>query len=358
MKTLKKIIAALIILSLCFSLTACNSSYAYSSGKYQVKSGVYIAYLILSEEDARSKVANKDKDLYTQKVEKKDAKTWIIDKAKENVKNFLAVEKQFDVLKLKLSKEDIAQIDGQTQQYWASISSIYEPNGVGINSFKSLIENQVKTTKIFEKLYDKGGLEAVPEATLKDYFSKNYVKVKQIKLPFTDAKGAALDEAGKKALKDKQTHYKLLLDQGEPIDKILVDYNNEQIKLSAAANNQQAPQAEVYDPKSNYEKNELIISKNDKSTPKAYLDAIFAPSLALNTPLLTDAEDGYYITIKYNLNEKETTFTQKRTDVLYALKQDPYKKYIEKLVKGIKLETNSYAINKYDPKNLKYPKSQ
>jgi hypothetical protein len=356
MRILKTFLAGVLCLSLCLSLASCNTSWVFKSGKYEMSSGVYLALLITSTNEANSKVTDKSKEVWTQKIDKKDVKTWILDQTNEAARQFIGIEKKFDELKLSLTKEDNEAVESQLSQTVSQSGKVFEDNGAGEDSLKKVIINQMKTSKVFEKMYGKGGLEEVKDDTLKDYMLKNYVKLKYILMPLSDQAGTPITADAKTALKEKANGFISQLNAGAKIDELIFSYSQEQQKAAAAAAGQPEPEKTNYDP-ANDKQNEVFLSKTDTQYPEKYIKAVFADTMKINTPTFFEDEKYFFVTVKHDLAQSPETFTEQRTQILASLKKDDFKKMSIAVVSK-DFVINKSSISKYDPKKIVFPKQQ
>ena len=115
----KKILAGALAVVMLFSLSSCkDTTWVAKSEKTSVSAGIYLGYIV----DATINAMNSNgvyttKELMTLTISNKPAADYIKDEAMKSVKKFITVNEKFVELGLKLSEEDIAEIDSSLATY-------------------------------------------------------------------------------------------------------------------------------------------------------------------------------------------------------------------------------------------------
>lgn len=231
MKWMKKIASGALALLMAASLTACggDTSWAYRSENATVTSGMYVGLSIQALNSAFAVDGyDSSKSPFKQDLEGKDGTQWIQDKAAELSREYLAVEEKFQEMGLSFTDEEESSFNNNVELYWTTLrmSSTYEGEGCGKESFAKILRNSAKKNKIFEAVYGEGGEKEVPVDELKTIFATDYAKGTYITVSLTDSDGNALTGADLIAKKDEAQK---LLDQingGEDIEKVKAEYND------------------------------------------------------------------------------------------------------------------------------------
>lgn len=177
MKFCKKATAAVLAAALCLSAAGCSGtdkSWAVKTDSKSIPIGCYIYNLYSSYQQASMKVSDTSKSVLEQKVENKDAKTWIRGEALSSTRELLLLDKKMSELKLTLSDADKKRVSDANSAAWSKYSANMEKYGIAQTSFEQSYGNAVvKEEKIFNAIYGKGGTKAVADSELKDFYVKN-----------------------------------------------------------------------------------------------------------------------------------------------------------------------------------------
>ncbi|QAT51003.1 peptidyl-prolyl cis-trans isomerase [Caproiciproducens sp. NJN-50] len=194
MKKIKKIAALLLAAVMLASTAACSSdkSWCAKNDSLTVPVGSYIYYLYSAYASASSKVPDSTKAVLDQKIDSKDAATWIREKALNSAKSLFVIDKKMKDLKLTLTDAEKSTIKTSTDNFWNSYGSTLEEYGVAKSSYElAAAEYGTKYQKVFNAVYGKGGSKAVSDNELKSFFEKNYTDFSYVlcKLYKTDSSG-------------------------------------------------------------------------------------------------------------------------------------------------------------------------
>lgn len=215
MKRTKKFAALLLAAAMLTSSTACASdkSWAAKDDSLTVPVGSYIYNLYSAYASASSQVPDTTKPALGQKIGDKDAETWIREKALNQTKSIFVIDRKMKELNLTLSDDDNSRVKSMTDQTWNSYQSTLEGFGIAKSSYNlAASDYSVKTQKVFDALYGKGGSKAVSDDELKGFFEKNYTDFSYILCPLykTDSGGnfsAAFSDDEKKKAEDEFNGY-------------------------------------------------------------------------------------------------------------------------------------------------------
>lgn len=351
MKIFKKVYSIIIVVSILTSLVACSdTSWVYKYENKSIPSGLYLSFLINAYSEAVDKISEELKkeektlksqeEIFTHKLEDKDAEVWIKEKAQTLSIQYFVVEKLFFDLGLSLSENDLSRIDYTLNSVWTNYSELYEPNGASKNSVKLYLENSLKKELVFNKYYGKDGIEETPQEQVDKYLVENYALVKYILFPLSDSSNQPLTDEAKTKLKESTQDYLKRLNNGEDIDKLIAEHKKNQ-------NPNATPES---DPKANF----VVIPKIDSQFPEKLVSGVF--NLEFEKPSIIEDDNYHFVINRYDISKNEETMASYKESALYQLKEPDFKKKIEDLEKNINFEKNQNAINRYSPKNIKEPK--
>lgn len=249
LKSPKKLVALMMALVIMVSTAACSSdkSWAMKNDSLTTPIGAYIYYLYYSYQDAEYTKPDATKPVLEQKIDGKDAETYIKEKALNYAKELYVVNDKMKELGLTLTAEETKTITDATDSQWEQASSTFEKYGISKESFKLVYADySVKNQKIFSALYGKGGKKEVSDAELTAYFEKNYTDFNYIFAPMysTDASGnsVAVTDAQKAAIKKEFDGYvadiaagKMTIQQAADAYKASSKQTTEQLQSDTAA---------------------------------------------------------------------------------------------------------------------------
>ncbi len=343
MKKLKTCLAGLFAAVLLFSVTGCSgdTTWVFETEKGTVPAGVYISYLQDAYTDAQNELGSTE-NIWDQTIDDISVEQWIINRAIERTKQYIAVDVMFDELGLTLGTEGQNTIKNKADTYWEQYQTSCEENGISYSSVEKLAESDYKTQKVFEYYYETDGVEAVNEETIKEYFYDNYAKVKYISISRYDLETG--EEKDDEAIQDLIDEYVTQLNKGEDIDTLIDSYY-----------------AEVYEgyglgdyevDTSDSSRNVSLLSRNQAGDIQGFAEKTFEQS-EFNVPYSDIGESYGYVGCRYDLRADDELYQKNRSAVLYQLKSDPFVQKLDERVSTIDITTNEEAINRYSPKNLK-----
>lgn len=348
MSLLKRITAGAIALCTAVSLASCSdTTWVYKTSDTTLASGVYLAMLMDAYMSASQMATDTEKDLFEQKIDNKDAETYIKDAAKESAYNYLALNDKFKELKLTLSDETSSQIDTATESMWGYYGeAYYEKNGTSKASYKEYMKSNYLADEIFQKYYGEGGIEEVKDPELKKEFRKNYYGIKLISMSLYDSEGAKLDDASVKEIKSTAKDYVNRIKNGTEFSKIVNEYNK---NLGSSAASQAS--------------SETIAVKNDSTDypdklmnriKKASDGEVFTVTVEQDSTDENTSAYGYvFVCQKLDINDCDDAYEKDRETILTNYKSDDFNELIEKWSDEVKVTANSAAVSRYSPKNIK-----
>ena len=230
---------------------------------------------------------------------------------------------------LSFTDEEESSFNNNVELYWTTLgmSSTYEGEGCGKESFAKILRNSAKKNKIFEAVYGEGGEKEVPVDELKTIFATDYAKGTYITVSLTDSDGNALTGADLIAKKDEAQK---LLDQingGEDIEKVKAEYNDTDVS----------------------EDSSVVVSRSNENL--STVGSAIVKGKAGDTGMVTDDKYAYVYLVQDPLSGE--TFEKYRSTVLQNLKSDEYDELVAQWASGLSVETNSAAVKKHNPKHLR-----
>lgn len=331
MKWMKKIASGALALLMAASLTACggDTSWAYRSENATVTSGMYVGLSIQALNSAFAVDGyDSSKSPFKQDLEGKDGTQWIQDKAAELSREYLAVEEKFQEMGLSFTDEEESSFNNNVELYWTTLrmSSTYEGEGCGKESFTKILRNSAKKNKIFEAVYGEGGEKEVPVDELKTIFTTDYAKGTYITVSLTDSDGNALTGADLIAKKDEAQKLLDRINGGEDIEKVKAEYNDTDVS----------------------EDSSVVMSRSNENL--STVGSAIVKGKAGDTGMVTDDKYAYVYLVQDPLSGE--TFEKYRSTVLQNLKSDEYDELVAQWASGLSVETNSVAVKKHNPKHL------
>ena len=290
---------------------------------------------------------------------------FIINNAKEQYMTYLYIEQTFDDLGLSLTPDDEKTIDKIIQTDWVSVygndgfNTVRQKLGLTYDEFRNLIACNLKSEKITEYYYGKGGPNEVTDQEKKDYFEKNYVRFKYVVLMLEDSEGNAYNKdkvASQKALRDAAVAE---LDAGALFEDVLKKYSDDYKEISDDLTSSEKEAQEKQN--TTMVEDGLIINE----------DGVFSQDLATYYNITVDSnivnkvfalKDGEYATVelkdsiwivkRYVNNEKEQYFTDVEIDVFRALYADDLSAKHTEWRNRLNYIYNEAAVELYKPENL------
>ncbi|MCL2014002.1 MAG: hypothetical protein FWG69_03330 [Oscillospiraceae bacterium] len=270
MGTIKKIIglkvnvlmrgcALLVAVFVTLSATACfmQQGWAMRIGDLEINSGLYLFMVMSAKAEWQQDVmeenadAGKDFDMYKAKLENKGYIEWTTDRAKELCREWAATETKFDELGLSFTEDEMKSHKLDASNSWNYYNRnglseqpmegmnlrFFETNGIGSQSYEKYYLNAQKRAAIFDKHYEKDGLEEVTEKELKAYFHESYIDLDYIQFPKNDPNTGGLisDEDLTKINKKIDRYIRRINSKNEKFEDIKTEYDEEKAAEAAAA---------------------------------------------------------------------------------------------------------------------------
>lgn len=341
LKSPKKLVALMMALVIMVSTAACSTdkSWAMKNDSLTTPIGVYIYYLYYAYQDAENAKPDASKPVFEQKIDGKDAETYMKDKALDYTKMLFVINDKMKELGLTLTADETKAIASTTDSQWQQASSTLEKYGVSKASFNLVYADySVKSQKIFTALYGKGGKKAVSDADLKSYFEKNFTDFNFIYAPLysTDATGnaVAFTDAQKAALKKEFDGYTADIAAGKKT-------------IRQAADEYQASSKQTADPL------QSVTAPLDNSTSYPAELVTLLKSMKNGEAKAAEVSGTYLIAVKNDITKKsdsELAADDGRNSILAQLKSTEYSNDMDKLAAAYTNVTlNQKALDSYKP---------
>lgn len=344
MGKIKKISAAMLAVLFMLGTSACSSdkSWAAKNDSMTVPIGSYICYLYSEYSTASSKVSDSSKSVLSQKVEGKDAKSWIRENALTDVKKLFVIDAKMKELNLKLDDSDNTSMSSAVSSQWEQYGTQFEKWGVAKSSFSlSFYESTNKLDKIFNAIYGKGGKKAVSDSDLKNYYVKNYSDFSYISMPLyttdTSGKVTALSADAKK--------------------KAESEFDGYVTKIKAGTLTMQKA-ADAYKTSSKATSDQLQSDMTNLST-SSYPDSMKKmingmKNGEVKAQEITSGTTSFYVMVMKNDIEKiisdDIKDETQRKSLLYTYKSEEFTNEMIKEADALKdVKVNDAALNSYDP---------
>ncbi|MCI1955407.1 MAG: peptidylprolyl isomerase [Oscillospiraceae bacterium] len=346
MKYWKKIAALVLAAAVCASAAGCSGSdksWAVKNGTATVPIGSYIYYLYSAYQAADSQKTDSSKSVLDQKIENKDAKTWIREQALTYTKQLLLLDQKMKDRKLTLSAAEQKSMKSMNDSGWSQASAQMEKFGVAQPSFEAAYGGAFyKEKKIFDATYGKGGTKAVSDEELRNYYTKNYVDFAFIACPLytTNAQGeyvATYSAAQKKSAEKPLNDYAAQIKAGKMTVRQAADAYKKVLKSSD-------------DPLHSA----TVNLATDTTYPAALKTALKSMKNGeVKTLELSDAQ-SYLLVVKNDVAkgaDAKIKSADERESLLTSYKSDEFTTALQKEVDAMSgVTVNDGAINSYDPK--------
>lgn len=344
MKFIKKLTACALSAVLCAGTVGCSGSdksWAMKRDSETVPIGCYIYNLYASYQTADSEKKDSSKAVLSQKIDSKDAKTWIRDSAYSSTKQILLINQKMKDMKLSLTADEKKAADTLNSTAWAQYSSKFEKYGIAQSSFNAAYGNHIyNERKIFSAIYGKGGSKAVSDADLKNYYVKNYTDCSFLVCPLykSDSSGnfvSAYTDAQKKAAEKPLNDYaeqiaagKMTMTQAAAAYKTALKSSAEQLHTDS------------------------INLSTDTNYPQTFRDTLKA--LKAGECKAFEIKDAQSYILLYKEDAAKTAASilasSQRDNLLFSYKGDEFNTTLKKEAEAMAgVTVNDRALNSYDP---------
>ena len=366
MKIFKRIISALLVGCMLFALSACHGKdeTALTIEGNKITSALYLNALVDCDSEAKQRVdeevaaakenekteetketeETEETENYTKTLDGLSFVEYVKDKTLSRCKEFVFFQKLVDAGTIKLTDEEVAEAENAAATYWSSYgyAYLYSANGISFETYKKAFTYTYYSNKYFEHLYAEGGEKEVPKKDIKDHMLENYVLAYALSANYEEN---ATDEQ-KAALKTKLEGYVTRLKKGEDFEKIYLEHNGikeEEHKHEETKDGPKLQHASV------------LADKNSNSNyANPDFDAVYDMKANETNIIENEGKTGLTLYVKLDINSDEYYLKQLTDEILYSLKKDEFQKYVTEQTKNYKVETNDFAINRFDVEDIDY----
>lgn len=327
-----------------------DSSWSFKTSEKTLSNGEWIYYTNVAYSQGVSKIQEDqpdvelDKtDIATLKIEDKDALDWIKDEATKAAVANLALEKLAKENNVVLDETTVSDTESQYAYYYNLGKDFYTNLGVSKESFYDAnVRSPMLSNEVFKAVYGKGGKQEVTDDELNKYFTDNYTDyyylVYSLKTTDEEGKSVDVDDETKDKITTNFGKYAKMLNSGEgDTAKVEEEYKTDFEATSVPSSSNVA----------NLENTTL-----GDDLKKAITD------LKEKTATVTTINDAYYMIYKGAIADSTSKITDdesvedriSRENILYAMKNDDYKKFLEDAQAALSYETNDECMSKYSVK--------
>lgn len=396
----KKLAAAFSAAVIACTFTACmdNGSLMTVDGT-EIRNGVYISYLTNFTNTAQSRVSEEssanstdstdsesEADFWSATIDGKDVTEWIKENTLKSVRGHIGVQRLCEKYGISLTDEELTEINTQCNEEWES-SNIYvkylygfdtvgemnEASGIGIESYKEVIQVNMLRDKLFLHYYDTDGEQAVPDEEYNEFIDENYAAIRIMTLPYKDYMGNELtDESEIKAIKDKAQEYVDRLNEGENYETVRYFYELAKAQDEARKKASTEYSEEVAGGLSPDEYIEEAANKATYTVPDdanifnlAFAKASSSYNTEVTDFIMSLARDGKpyvfhsdeaktsYVVVRMEMSVLENWKESNRETVLLQMRGDAFNELLEQVSADYEVKQDNYLVNtKYTPKKV------
>lgn len=345
MRYIKKIFSLFLVTATFLVSTACgkiDKSWALKYDKNTVSNGVYVYFLWISYNNALKIVSNGTENIYdleNQKVEGKDAASWIKENAIKATKDLLATEKLFEEKGLTISEEENKNIEEEASKSFENSKDTFDKYGVTFEDFKRAYSAQnLKSEKLFKYFYNVGGVEAVSDEDLINYYKTNYVSLSIISK--ASESNPEEDENGQQNSENKKTD--------EQIEDQFKNYvnmiNNNEKTFEEIGNMFKESEKMDTDPIENEVLNPKTGDISDETANKI-------SQLEINKSTHIKLDNMFLLVYKKDINSSlpDLSDEKERYKILVEMKSDDFNNILKNKANALKIKVNESSIKDYSP---------
>ena len=341
---LKKWICLLLAAMLLVAFAGCGHIYtkAMTVDGEEISAGTYLMLQLTAYSEAKGLVADTEQDVLKQKVEEQDATQWINNRTEELCRDFVAVKKLAAEKEVALSEESSTYIDQYIDQYWPTMESYYAENGVGKDTFRSVLENDELRAALFEAEYAEGSEKAPSKEEITTYYGDANAHIRAMVIYITDETGAAISN-----LSDVQGVAQEMLTSlraGEDMTAVATEQmpvvhellGTEDYDASTAASEVSSYYIAYEDESATFTEEFLTRLKGEKVGTFGSFE---------NDTMILVYE-------KIDTFETDDEYTQMRSTIIQEMKQDEFDEYLKGVADGYTVSKDSGAINYLSPNKI------
>ncbi len=355
-----RVLAMVCALAVSFSVTGCaDTSWAVKNGDITVPAGIYLYYLLQNAYQVESSSASSSSsssaasgsllgsasssssssaasDPWAKKIQGVSASVWAMNEALESTKELLVVEQQCAQRKIALTSSEKSSLVTQADSVYSQYTTLFSKNNIAQTSLERLYEDMTLKGKLFDSYYGANGDKAVAAGDIADYYTKNFVQVKQIFVAKIDTSTYQTLSADKLAAAKKKAQEAYAAVQAAPanFDSLRTKYNED------------TNGAKEYPDGYIFSKKTAATSNYDQK----FVDLAF--SLKDGQIGMAESDMGYFIEDKSTTSATASSYSSEKETVLEEMKSDDFTALLKNAAAALKISVNNAMRNKYTPQKM------
>lgn len=355
-----KITCAVMSAAMIFTFTGCSQkadtkTIAEYNGE-QIPVGIYLYGMANAIEDAKvtyienlKKVQDSEEKIDINKIDIVSAEIedgvkgeeWILNKSKEYLYNYLAVNQIYNKYGYTLpttDEEDITQlIDTQKAQIPDFIEYLNKI-GVSEDSYKKNMKLNYMINDMFPKYYGENGVAPVSEEEYKAQYELKYRRAFMMPISLMDTNGAAYEADKKKEIQDKAAEYLKRLNDGESLEDVTRDYYKYSTGTEAEESDEKITSSLIDKDNTNFPENFIELLDKSKEGEYVMAENDFTIIIAKKDDLFSNMED----------------FENMKSSLLQQMKGEEFKNIIDEEAKKISADVkfNENSLKRYNVKDF------
>lgn len=352
MNMIKKLSAILLVFVMVLSFAACHpkDEVALTIEDVEITSALYMCALMNADSEARTLVdeqyADADEeteiDYFKEKIDDKKYSDWVKERAIEICKEFAAYEILCEKNNLSLTEDEQKEITSTVDYYWSAYGyqALYEVNGVSKTTFANTVKTAYLTNKYFLSIYGEDGTKPVAADDITKALEENFLIANVLSVKY-----ASIEESQVAGTTVKFGDYAKKLEKGTPFKEIYNDYYQITETEETTEETTDAPA-----PKDAYAS---VLGSEKTDYASEYFEE--AKKLKVGEVKLITNDEGVAIIVRGDLFGDEYWTENLNTPALTLLKGEEFDKDMAAYIKGLKVEKNNYAVNRFKVNKIVYP---
>lgn len=346
-----KLAAGLAALGLLASLTGCtlgkSFDYAAKVGEVEISSGLYLYYQYASYLDAAEQSQKNPKEVKTvlkEQIGEQSATDYIRDQTKARCISYAAMENLFDKEGLEVTEEDEAQIEANVNQNWDSQKKALEKNGIGKDTYRTLVRSALKSSKLFDHYYGADGLTPVGDDELKAYFESQYLHISFLALPKLNSESNAISSDGIATINDLSEQMLAKLKGGATMKEVADEFMPQVLEVGGHS----------FAEGTDFVQQDFINkdTENYSTYPMNMINQIKADGVGDYNRY--EAAQYTFVYQRQSALANEADFASARTSLLVEMKEGEFSEKSKAAEEGLEIVYNDAAVKEFSPKKIKY----
>lgn len=341
----KKITALALTIALAVAgFTGCGKNYdsVVTIDGVSITAGEYLNAQLQAYTKASQKVES-GKDVLKEKIDEINGEEWIHQETIKNLKAYVWAEKKYEEMGLTLSQEITDYANQSAEMYWEYLKEKYTENGVGLETYKKFVVNNIKAGEIFNTVYGENGEKAPSNEEYAEYINTNFAKVKGFSVPKKGKDNKFLDEENLIKMSNICDEAIERLNNGEDFETVRIDIMTKAGELAGV-------EKDYSDATSNTQ--EFYVPKNSEQLPQLFVANVY--TLEENGEYLYDEiEDEFMIYQRVTNYTSDEEFENLKMGVLNDMKGEEFTKSIEEESASYEISEDSAAVKYYSPSKIK-----